>query len=55
MSSTRDVQAEAIRLLDEFDRYAGTPPDNAYVGSPFQAEVRAFLAAHLDGSLGDGS
>lgn len=35
----------AVNLLDAFDRYASVPADNAYCGSPFQAEVRAFVNA----------
>lgn len=34
----------AVNLLDAFDRYASVPADNDYCGSPFQADVQAFLA-----------
>lgn len=32
-------------LLDEFDRYASVPDQTGYVGSPFEARVKAALAA----------
>lgn len=39
-----DYAASALDLLDEFDRYASTPPgDSSYIGSPFQERVRSVL------------
>lgn len=44
---------EAVRLLDAFDRYSSVGGDGtgtAYLGSPFAAEVSAFLKAHGKGA-----
>jgi len=42
---SKRLLAEAVSLLDEFDRHMGIPgePVKQYIGSPFQDRVRAFL------------
>lgn len=46
-SAVSDALTQALQLLDDFDRYASTPPDTSYAGSPFQDKVRRFLGANF--------